>query len=333
MVSSDDLLAALRSIGEATRLRIVMLLARGELNVSDLGAVLGHSQPRISRHLKLLAEAGVVERHREGSWVFFALVADGPIRHLVDHLLATVDPLDGIAAADANQLETVRDRRALDAQKYFADIAGDWDEVRSLHAPDATVEAAVVDALAPKPYSSLLDIGTGTGRMLALLGGGATEGRVVGLDSSHSMLEVARANLDRAEMRGIELRRGDIYAPPFGAARFDAVVIHQVLHFLDDPARAVAEASRLVAPGGRLLIVDFAPHDVEFLRSDHAHLRLGFRSDTVADWLAGAGLDVTRTDLIEPPPRRADHALVVALWLAERQPAPSPANQPESSLA
>ena len=120
--------------------------------------------------------------------------------------------------------------------------------------------------------------------MLQLLGRDVE--RAVGFDSSHSMLAVARANLERAEIRGIDLRQGDIYSPPFANDSFDLIVIHQVLHFLDDPARAIREATRLLTPGGRLLIVDFAPHALEFLRVDHAHLRLGFRADTVAAWLA-----------------------------------------------
>ncbi|HZB41119.1 MAG TPA: metalloregulator ArsR/SmtB family transcription factor, partial [Ilumatobacter sp.] len=258
-LSSDVVLAVLRAVGEETRLRIVALLQHGELTVTDLTDILGQSQPRISRHLKLLAEAGVVDKHREGTWAFFELVGEGPIADLVADLLIRLGDHDPVTAIDLDRLEVVRSRRAAAAQEYFAGVADHWDHERSLHAPDAIVEAAIRDVAAERPFQSVLDLGTGTGRMLQLL---AEEGvdRAVGIDNSHSMLAVARANLERAEVRRVDLRQGDVYSPPFEHGTFDLVVIHQVLHFLDDPARAVREAARLVSPGGRLLIVDFAPH-------------------------------------------------------------------------
>lgn len=313
-LSATSTLDALRAVGESTRLRLVALLRHGELTVTDLTDICGQSQPRISRHLKLLVEAGVVDRHREGTWVYFSLVANGPLRALVDDVLRSIDQLDVTLAADLDRLASVRRRRSDAAQEHFANIAADWDRVRSLHASDATVEAAVAAAADDVPFRSLLDIGTGTGRMLQLLAQHVD--RAVGLDSSHSMLAVARANLDRADIRNVELRQGDAYTPPFEPASFDLVVLHQVLHFLDDPARAVSEAARLVAPGGRILIVDFAPHTLTFLQTEHAHRRLGFRSEVVAEWLAAAGVNVTSIDLIAPP---AHAQLTVALWLAANQ--------------
>ncbi len=315
-LTSASALDTLHAVGESTRLRLVALLQHGELTVTDLTDICGQSQPRISRHLKLLVEAGVVDRHREGTWIYFSLVADGPLRALVDDMMKSINPLDSTLAADLDRLEVVRQRRSDTAQQYFANIAADWDRLRSLHAPDATVESLIVDAVDAAPFRSLLDIGTGTGRMLQLLAQRGNVDRAVGLDSSHSMLAVARANLDRAEIRNVELRQGDVYAPPFEPASFDLVVVHQVLHFLDDPARAIAETARLVAPGGRMLIVDFAPHTLTFLQAEHAHRRLGFRTDTVADWLVAAGLVVTAIDLIAPP---ANAQLTVAPWLATQQ--------------
>jgi SAM-dependent methyltransferase len=311
-------LNVLRAIGEETRFRIVVLLGHGELTVSDLTDILGQSQPRISRHLKLLTDAGVVDKHREGTWAFFELVDTGVIGELVGGIITQVDPHDPTLAADLDRLEVVRGQRATAAHEYFAAIADSWDEERSLHAPDDVVEAAILEALDDHPYRSVLDLGTGTGRMLHLLVGGRTDiDRAVGLDNSHSMLAVARANLERAEVRGIDLRQGDVYNPPVEPG-FDLVVIHQVLHFLEDPARAVDAARRLLAPGGRLLIVDFAPHSLEFLRTDHAHRRLGFRADTVSTWLEQSGLAASAPRLIEPPASDDpfDRArLVVTLWL------------------
>ena len=322
------LLDVLWALDEATRLRIVALLQHGELTVTDLTDILGQSQPRISRHLKLLADAGVVDKHREGTWAFFDLVSSGPIGKLVAGVLALTDVHDSVLAADLDRLTIVRSRRTAVAQEYFAGIAARWDEERSLHASDAVVEEAIVETVGPAKYRSMLDMGTGTGRMLRLLGRNADH--AVGLDTSHSMLAVARANLERAEVRGIDLRQGDVYSPPFANDSFDLIVIHQVLHFLEDPARAVREAARLLAPGGRLLIVDFAPHSLEFLRTDHAHLRLGFRADTVGGWLEHSGLDVPTIRTIAPPAvdgeePLAGERLTVSLWLGcDRRTADAP---------
>lgn len=322
-LSSATVLAALRAIGEDTRLRLVALLRHGELTVTDLTEICGQSQPRISRHLKLLAEAGLVDRHREGAWVYFALVADGPLRELADHALDAIDPLDPVLAGDLDRLGVVRAKRAAAAQEYFARVAADWDQVRSLHAPEAVVEAAILDTVGERRYGALLDIGTGTGRMLELLAPHAD--RLVGLDASHSMLAVARANLARAELGSnrVELRHGDVYAMPFEPSSFDLVVVHQVLHYLDDPARAVAAAARLIAPGGRLLVVDFAPHSLEFLQAEHNHRRLGFRADTVATWMDQAGLTVAGTRAV------GGGQLTVQLWRGD---APA-ADQPEPDRA
>ncbi len=305
-----DALGVLRAAAEETRLRIIALLAEGELSVSDLTDILGQSQPRISRHLKLLVEAGLIERHREGAWAFFRL-AEGRAG-LVDPLIAGLDRGAPPLSEDRARLDAVRTQRAEAAQSFFARLAPKWDELRSLHVPEATVEEAVREALGPRPIGGLLDLGTGTGRMLGLLA--PLAGRAVGLDSSHAMLSVARANLERRGLVRVELRQGDIHAPPFAKAGFDLVIVHQVLHYLDDPARALKAAARLVAPGGRLLVVDFAPHDLEFLRTAQAHRRLGFSTEQIAGWLAEAGLPTVVARDLAPT---ASGQLTVTLWLAE----------------
>ncbi len=309
----DDALTALKAAGEETRLRILALLGKGELSVSDLTDILGQSQPRISRHLKLLVEAGLVERHREGAWAFFRL-ADGAPAAMLRPILSDLDAGDLRVAADRDRLAAVRAQRAETALSHFARIAPEWDRLRSLHVPEEAVEAAIDEALGPRPVRALVDLGTGTGRMLQLLAPRA--GRVVGLDASHAMLSVARANLERAGLTRVELRQGDIYAPPVETGAFDLVVVHQVLHYLDDPARALREAARLLAPGGRLLVVDFAPHDLEFLRERQAHRRLGFAGEQMAGWLAEAGLDTVAARDLAPPDGGADQ-LTVSLWLAQ----------------
>jgi ArsR family transcriptional regulator len=307
-------LDVLRAAAEETRLRILALLAEGELSVTDLTDILGQSQPRISRHLKLLVEAGLVERHREGAWAFFRLTDRGTALRIIRPTLESLDRSDPQLLEDRTRLEGVRAQRSHAAQAYFSRLAPEWDRVRSLHAPEAVVEAAVLEALGAKPIRNLVDLGTGTGRMLQLLAPRA--GRTVGLDASHAMLSVARANLEKAGLRGIELRQGDIYAPPFPRDTFDLVIIHQVLHYLDDPARAIREAARLVSPGGRILVVDFAPHKLEFLREAQAHRRLGFAPAQVESWLDEAGLDCMLTRDIAPP-KKGDDQLTVSLWLGQ----------------
>jgi ubiquinone/menaquinone biosynthesis C-methylase UbiE/DNA-binding transcriptional ArsR family regulator len=304
---------ALKAAGEATRLRILALLAEAELTVSDLTDILRQSQPRISRHLKLLAEAALIERFREGSWAFFRLGERGGNTELARELIARLDPGDAVIARDRERLAAVRAARAAAAQAYFRRHAVEWDRIRKLHVADAAVEAAICAALADAPMRALLDLGTGTGRMLELFGPEIERG--LGLDLSHDMLALARARLDRAGLRHCSVRQGDIYDLALPKDSFDVVIIHQVLHFLDDSARAIAEAARVLRPGGRLLVVDFAPHDYEFLRDEHAHRRLGFAPETVTQWLNAAGLDVVRQQSLAPE-KNSGGKIAVSLWLA-----------------
>jgi ubiquinone/menaquinone biosynthesis C-methylase UbiE len=310
-LSFGGLTATLRASGEATRLRILVLLAEAELTVSDLTEILRQSQPRLSRHLRLLAEAGLVERFREGSWAFFRLAERAGGADIARTLIARLDPDDPVIARDRERLAAVRAARAAAAQNYFRRHAAEWDRIRKLHVADAAVEDAIRLALADKPIRALLDLGTGTGRMLELFAGDIERG--LGLDLSLDMLALARARLDRSGLKHCSVRQGDIYDLALPRDTFDAVIIHQVLHFLDDSPRAIREASRVLRPGGRLLVVDFAPHDLEFLREDYAHRRLGFASETVTQWLEGAGLDVLRQQTFPPGP---EGKIAVSLWLA-----------------
>jgi ubiquinone/menaquinone biosynthesis C-methylase UbiE/DNA-binding transcriptional ArsR family regulator len=310
-LSFAGLTGSLKAAGEATRLRILALLAEAELTVSDLTEILRQSQPRLSRHLRLLAEAGLVERFREGSWAFFRLGERGGPADLARVLIDRLKADDAIIVRDHERLAAVRTVRAAAAQNYFRRHAAQWDRIRRLHVTDAAVEDAIRAALADKPIRALLDLGTGTGRMLELFGPEIERG--LGLDLSLDMLALARARLDRTGLKHCSVRHGDIYDLALPRDSFDVVIIHQVLHFLDDSARAVAEAARVLRPGGRLLVVDFAPHDLEFLREEHAHRRLGFAAETITQWLEAAGLDVLRQQTLPPGP---DGKIAVSLWLA-----------------
>ncbi len=307
-------LDALRAIAEESRVRILAVLRHSELTVTDLTEILGQSQPRVSRHLRVLVDAGLVAKHREGTWVFFRAVDTGAGAALVAAALDVADDGDSVLAADLVRLDAVRTRRADTASEYFEQIASIWDEERSLHAAAGTVEAAIVEVVGDRPLGRVLDVGTGTGRMLQLFAPRAD--RAVGLDTSHSMLSVARANLERLGLQGWELRQGDVHSPPLERSSFDLVVIHQVLHYLEDPVRALCEAAQLVAPDGRMLVVDFAPHRHDFLRAA-AHRRLGFTHDQLRQWFDLSGFDCQRIVDIDPPD--GDDGLTVTVWLANNR--------------
>lgn len=327
----ESALAALNAAGEETRLRLLGLLAETELTVSEAVAILGQSQPRVSRHLKLLVEAGLVERRREGAWAFFRLAGAGAAAEIARGVVAWLDPADPVLAADKARLAEVRQARAEIASRYFAAHAGEWDAIRSLHVPEARVEAAIREAVGGEPVRCLLDLGAGTGRMLELFAPQAE--RAIGVDLSPAMLAVARGRLEKAGARNVLLRQGDIYALPVMRNSCDLVIIHQVLHYLDDPGRALREAARVLVPGGRLLVVDFAPHSEEILRESHAHRRLGFTAAEIGGLLEQAGLElVLHRDL--PPGAKESAKLTVSLWLArDKRAVADPVLQPRFEAA
>ncbi len=295
-------------MAEPTRLRLLALCAEGEFTVSELVQILGQSQPRVSRHLKQLSDAGLLERLPEGSWVFYRLARESAAGRLARDIVDLLPADDMALSQDRERLAGVRRARAATAQGYFRANATRWDEIRSLQIDDRQIESRLLATLPPATVRSLLDVGTGTGRVLELYGAQGVEG--VGIDLSHEMLSVARANLARAGLSNVYVRQGDMYRLPWPAPTFDAVTFHQVLHFADEPGAAIAEACRVLRPGGRMVIVDFAPHDLELLRREHAHRRLGFADGDMRGWLAEAGL--RPEDTIHLPGDR----LTVSIWSA-----------------
>lgn len=312
-IGLDQLVEALRGAGETTRLRLLALLQSGDLTVKDLTQILGQSQPRVSRHLKLLVEAELIERFPEGSWVYYR-PSKSAVGLTTQTLLETLNPSDGVLQRDQERLAEVKSRNAESAARYFAQSAQDWDKIRSHHISEQAVEKALLELVGEKPFGTLLDVGTGTGRMLELLQNHYSDG--VGIDSSLEMLAVARANLDASGTSHAQVRFGDIFNLPVARNTFDVAVVHQVLHFLDDPGRAIKEIAQALRPGGRLLIVDFAPHELEFLRNEHAHRRLGFDEAQIANWVDEIGLDLISTTHLAPEKPRAE-ALTVNIWLAQ----------------
>ena len=314
----DILLSGLRAAAEPSRLRLLALCAHAELTVSELVQILGQSQPRVSRHLKLLCEAGLIDRFREGTWAFYRLSEKGRCAELARVLIDLIPDNDATLALDLQRLEAVKKANSDRAAEYFRRNADGWDKIRSLHIAEDTVETALRDLFPLSGMKDFLDIGTGTGRVLELFGPRVERG--IGIDMSREMLALARANLQKADLRNCQVRQGDMYQLPFSDEAFDGVVIHQVLHFAEDPAEAIAEAARALRPGGRLVVVDFAPHDQEMLRQEHAHRRLGFTDSEVNRWFELAGLSPDKTVTLEGEP------LTVCLWSATRA-----ANDPAAS--
>ncbi|MFL6764445.1 MAG: ArsR/SmtB family transcription factor [Sphingomicrobium sp.] len=314
MTAALPLADRFQALADSTRLRILALLRLMELSVGELAQVLGQSQPRVSRHLKILADAGVLERRKEGSWVFLT-IADAervdPLFTLIDEW---ADPATQASfAADAARTESIRADRAEAASRHFAGIAEVWDQIRSLHVAESEVEQAIDKALGRRPLGRLVDIGTGTGRMIELFGPRSVH--AIGIDRSSEMLRLARVKLEAAGIHS-SLRQGDMYALPLMDQSADSVIIHQVLHYAHSPAAAIAEAARVLAPGGTLLVVDFAAHEREEWRERDAHIRLGFEDEVMASWFAAAGLSVDQIQHLK------GGELTVTLWRGVKEALP-----------
>ena len=306
----EQLLQGLRAVAEGTRLRILGLCAHAELTVTELVEILGQSQPRVSRHLKLLMEAGLLERHQEGNWAYFRLAQSARNTELARLIVDLMPAEDPVHALDLERLQAVKQTYAIEAAAYFRRNAANWSQIRALHVEEAEVDAALREALAQDEIADLLDIGTGTGHVLQLLGDQLGNG--IGVDRSRDMLNVARANLFREGLRHCQVRQADMMQLPFPAARFDAVTLHMVLHYAESPEAALAEAARVLRPGGRLVVVDFAPHEHLQLREEHAHRWLGFSEETMQEHLTRAGLAP------EAPRHLEGGAITVVLWSARR---------------
>jgi len=310
----DELLQYLRAAGETTRLRLIALLAHCDLTVSELAQILGQSQPRVSRHLKLLTDAGLAYRYQEGSWAFYRLAENNPQADVAATLVSWIPDGDVVINADRRRLDKVREERNAVAAEYFRRTAGQWDRVGGLYVDEQQVEQAMLAIVGNEPVGDLLDLGTGTGRVLEIFSAHIRRG--LGIDLSREMLAVARAKLDQTNTRNCLVRHGDIYRLAVAGGSADLVTMHQILHYLDDPAAAIAEAARALRYNGRLMIVDFAPHDFEFLRGEYAHRRLGLGNEEVTHWCESAGLSDVELQHLLPNGKSDKPQLTVSIWTA-----------------
>ncbi|MFK7860569.1 MAG: ArsR/SmtB family transcription factor [Granulosicoccus sp.] len=306
----EGLLAGLRAAGEPTRLRLLALCAHAELSVTELTHILGQSQPRVSRHLKLLVEAGLLSRFREGSLVFYRLAELDRAGHLARTLVDLLPVEDAELSRDLARLEKVREKRAAIAANYFKENAAHWNKIRALHVPEADVERMLLEVIGSEQIGSFLDIGTGTGRLLELFAAQIDKG--VGIDTSADMLAIARTQLEREPYKHIQIRKGDMYNMPIDDSSIDLATLHLVLHYSLEPAAVVAEAARTLKPSGRLVIVDFAAHQEEHLRTLHQHQRLGFNDSEIQQCMEQAGLVPGPTHSLVGDP------LTVKIWQASR---------------
>jgi ArsR family transcriptional regulator len=309
----NGLLLGLSASADATRLRLLALLAQAELTVTELTTILEQSQPRISRHLKLMVDAGLLDRFREGAYVFYRLALEGWNAALARDIAGLLPKEDAQLKRDNTKLHAIQQERHAWAADYFAANAPHWDQLRSLYVNEEKVEAALVKLL-PQKINRLLDIGTGTGRMLELFANRATQ--LIGVDNSPSMLDIARLNLSKVGITNTTLHRADMYHLPWHGPIFDVVTLHRVLHFAHEPQHVITEISKVLATDGRLVIVDFAPHTLEELRTEHGHRRLGFSDKEITHWCKQANLTLEKVDTL------TGKQLNVCLWLIR------PANPP-----
>lgn len=312
----EHLIAALKALAEPTRLRILNLLMSGELNVKDLTSILGQSQPRISRHLKLLDEAGLIQRYREGNWVYCRLNRQGNAAGLISTIKEIMPRDEPILTHDQARLAVLRKTNREEGQAFFNTRAAEWDRIRALQVGEAEVETALLELVGPGPFATMLDLGTGTARMLELFAERYTSG--IGVDQSRPMLDFARARLERAGLTHAQVRHGDIMTLPYADGMADLVVLHQVLHYFDDPLAVFREAVRMMTADAKLVIVEFAPHDLEFLRSDYAHRRLGFSADQINGWTAELGFSVNKTIDLVRMGETPEGNLTVSIWVIEK---------------
>jgi ArsR family transcriptional regulator len=311
MIKMNTLMKILKALAEPSRLRLLVLCNQGEFSVSELVYILGQSQPRVSRHLKVLCDAGLLQNIRDGIWVLYRITTETEPAAIAKKLLTSIPKDDPIIVMDHKRLGTIQSERGVSATDYFRCSALQWDKIRNLHIEDQKVEYVIDSILKEMPINKFLDIGTGTGRMLELAGAYAET--LDGIDQSREMLAVARVNLERAGVKNYSLHKGDMYQLQVPDDKYDVICIHQVLHFSAKPSRAIAEATRALQPGGRLIVIDFVTHEMMELREIYHHSRLGFSDGEFVHWFQQNGLNFKK------PVHLSGGKLIVGIWVGIKQ--------------
>jgi len=284
---TEGLVEALRAMADPLRLRILAVLGQEELAVGELAEVLAISQPRVSHHLRMLREAGLVHVRREGAWTFCSLeplAQGGPAEGLLQALGQALGP-DGPDEADRARLERVLGARRERTRSFFDEAAGRWESFEPRFEGSGLRQQAL--SLLLGDGLVLADIGCGTGFMAQELVRRAA--KVILVDPSAAMLEKARTGLDRNLAARVEFRVGDLERLPLAAEEVDGAFANLVLHHVSDLAATLSELARILRPGGTLVVSDLLPHDEEWLREEQADLRLGLEPDLLAQLALRAG--------------------------------------------
>ena len=305
----NKLLKILKALAEPSRLRLFNLCFTGEFTVSELVQILGQSQPRVSRHLRILCEAGLLQKIREGNWMLYRIAVETDGAMIGKKILDSLPKSDPAIDRDQERLSSVMMDRSKSATDYFRFRAEQWDQLRKQHVDESQIED-IEGIFGQEKINNFLDVGTGTGRMLELAGPYAE--KMEGIDQSREMLAVARRNLEQTRFNNYSIRQDDMYQLSAADENYDIVCIHQVLHFAQEPGKVIAEASRVLQQGGRLVIVDFVTHKIVELREIHHHYRLGFSDGEFVHWFQRSGLH------FRSPTHIAGRQLTVGIWIGTK---------------
>ena len=306
----EELLRQLRAAAEPTRLRIIALCGHAELSVGDFVAILGQSQPRVSRHLKLLVDAGLLIRNKEGSRAYYRLLESDKNAQLSQVLNDLMDESDPVLVLDLSRLGIIRSERARFADNYFDEFAGEQSQLSQISADEELINQLLLQYAQQENMGELLDIGTGTGRMLLLLGSKIE--KAIGIDNSREMLAIARTKLEQADLKNCQVRIGDMYRLPFAENRFGIITINSLLRYAEKPKDVLTEATRVLKPGGFLIIVDFSDHGLTELRDEYGHRWLGFSKHEMLDMLDGDTINIESTNFFK------GEALTVCVWKGQK---------------
>ena len=306
----EELLRQLRAAAEPTRLRIIALCGHAELSVGDFVAILGQSQPRVSRHLKLLVDAGLLIRNKEGSRAYYRLLESDKNAQLSQVLNDLMDESDPMLVLDLSRLGIIRSERARFADNYFDEFAGEQSRLSQISADEELISQLLLQYVQQENIGELLDVGTGNGRMLLLLGSKIE--KAIGIDNSREMLAIARTNLEQADLKNCQVRIGDMYRLPFAENRFGLITINSLLRYAEKPKDVLTEATRVLKPGGILFIVDFSDHGLTELRDEYGHRWLGFSKDEMLDMLDWDTITVESTNFFK------GEVLTVCVWKGQK---------------